>query len=283
MKISRIAIAAAAFFGANGSAMAACNVTGNIVTFTVTGNLTETDCASTATVATQGIAITTLQTDKADKSYVDSENDAQDDVTSGHGSAISALQTENAGQQDQLDDHEDRLGDVEAKNDEQDERLDKQKAAIKANYRWDAKQQKQINHLKQSDKAQWHKIKKLKQENEDQWDHIGSLETLTSEHEGRLNAHDAVLSQHSATLAHHGERLDSQAKGIAIATAMPDTWLQPHEKFAIAGGLGGFDSEAAVAFSAIGRIDGTWSLNAGLGSDVEFKEFGWKVGARAGW
>lgn len=104
---------------------------------------------------------------------------------------------------------------------------------------------------------------------------LDSLESVNASQGAAINAHSALLSEHAA-------RLDKQARGLAIAMAMPDTWLQPNEKFAIAGGFGGFDSETALAFSTIARIDETWSLNAGLGADIEFKEFGWKVGARAG-
>lgn len=108
------------------------------------------------------------------------------------------------------------------------------------------------------------------------YNRLGSLEGVTGSHGSQLNAHSALLSQHSA-------RLDEHAKGLAIAMAMPDTWLGEKDRFAIAGNLGGFSDETAIGFAAIARIDQTWSLNAGVGSDTEFEEFGWKIGARAGW
>lgn len=104
---------------------------------------------------------------------------------------------------------------------------------------------------------------------------ITALENLATAQGAQINAHSALLSQHSA-------RLDTQAKGIAISMALPDTWLGDKEKFAVMGNIGGFDGETAIGFGAIGRIDQTWSLNARLGADTEFKEFGWSVGARAG-
>ena len=112
---------------------------------------------------------------------------------------------------------------------------------------------------------------------------LGSLETVNVDQGSAINAHSALLSEHSATLADHGKRLDSVEKGLAIATAMPDTWLSDKQSFAIAAGVGGFGDEVALGFAAIGRIDETWSVNAGFGGDTEFKEFGWKAGVRAGW
>lgn len=111
----------------------------------------------------------------------------------------------------------------------------------------------------------------------------GRLATDGGEIFGRLDGHDQAITAQSALLSEHTARLNEQAKGLAIAMAMPDAWLGEKQRFAIAGGVGGFGDETAIAFSAIGRLDETWSLNAGFGGDTEFKEFGWKVGARAGW
>lgn len=107
-------------------------------------------------------------------------------------------------------------------------------------------------------------------------DAFGNLASDAGQTFSQINANTALLSQHSA-------QLETQGKGIAIAMAMPDAWLGDKERFSIAGSVGGFDGETAIAFAAIVRIDQTWSLNAGLGADTSFEEFGWKVGARAGW
>jgi hypothetical protein len=106
-------------------------------------------------------------------------------------------------------------------------------------------------------------------------DQIVALQNLTASHTASINAHSALLSDHSA-------RLNEHEKGLAIAMAMPDAWLSDKERFAIAGNLGGFGDETAVGFAAIIRVDEHWSLNSKLGSDTQFEQFGWTVGARAG-
>jgi hypothetical protein len=122
----------------------------------------------------------------------------------------------------------------------------------------------------------------------------GSLEVVTSDSEGRLatdggaiynqlGAHSSTLDAHSAMLSDHATRLDEHSKGLAIAMAMPDAWLSDKKRFGVFGSVGGFDDETALGFAAIGRIDETWSLNAKVGSDTEFKHFGWQVGAGAQW
>jgi uncharacterized coiled-coil protein SlyX len=357
-KHMKIAISTIALIVAmTGAAGAACNVSGNIVAFTVTGQLNESDCASAATVGLQGTSIANLQSsdsaqnaaisgiqstvtghtaqigalqtsdanqnaaiilnyawDSVQQAQIGSlqaghaaqgtaivtlqgtvsghtttltyhggritaleTNDAAQDATlNGHTTAIGALQSQTALQQDQLDSHEQRLDDSDVKNgeqddaieaekvrnDDQDERLDKQKKAIKANYAWDKKQQGQI--------------KDLKQENQDQWDHIGSLELATEQQGAAINAHSALLSQHTAKLEDH-------SKGLAIAMAMPDAWLSDKKRFGVFGAIGGFDGETAMGFAAIGRIDDTFSLNAKLGADMDFDQFGWQVGLGAQW
>lgn len=268
----------AIFLAVTGAAQAACNVT---VTMPVslTNPLTEADCASAATVASQGTAITGLQTDVGalQTTSIDHEgrivtletNDtAQDATLTGHTSAITALQSENAAQQASIDDHETRIDAGEAKNTEQDGRLDDHDAV-------DADHETRITanttkNVEQDTRLDGHDTA------------IGSLETDNVNQWTAINAHSALLSEHSATLANHGKRLDKHEKGLAIAMSMPDAWLSDKERFAIAGNIGGFGDEIALGIAAIGRIDGTWSLNAKAGTDSEAKEFGWSVGARAG-
>lgn len=90
-----------------------------------------------------------------------------------------------------------------------------------------------------------------------------------------INAHSALLSDHSA-------RLDEHAKGLAIAMSLPDLYLTERERFSIAGNLGGFGDETGIGAGVAIRLDQNWSINGKLGADIEFKEFGWSVGARAG-
>jgi len=122
--------------------------------------------------------------------------------------------------------------------------------------------------------------------------HSTELASLSSENtvqNGRLedleytsNFHTSRLNSIDRSLADHTRRLDEQAKGLAIAMAMPDTWLSDKDNFAIAGNFGGFGDEMAFGFAMIGRLDQNWSLNAKVGSDVDFEQFGWSIGARAG-
>ena len=105
---------------------------------------------------------------------------------------------------------------------------------------------------------------------------IGSLETTAIEHDRRISANaDAI--------ANHAVHLDELDKGLAIAMAMPDAWLSDKKTFGIFGSVGGFNGETAVGFAAIGRIDETWSINGKLGTDTDFDQFGWQVGAGAQW
>lgn len=105
---------------------------------------------------------------------------------------------------------------------------------------------------------------------------LGGLESGVSANAAAITANTALLSEHSA-------RLDEQAKGLAIAMAMPDAWLSDKKRFGVFGAVGGFGDETALGFAAIGRIDETWSLNAKVGSDTSFDEFGWQVGVGAQW
>ncbi len=169
-----------------------------------------------------------------------------------------------------------RLTGVENKNTEQDGRLNGVENKNK-------EQDKRLDQNDKTDKKQWFAIGGLAHDNYKQWHAIGKLDVKNDQQDMRLNAHEAILSQHSATLGAHSRRLDKHEKGLAIAMSMPDTWLSDKEKFAIAGNIGGFGDETALGFAMIGRVNETWSLNMGVGTDTSGDEFGWKAGARAGW
>jgi hypothetical protein len=122
----------------------------------------------------------------------------------------------------------------------------------------------------------------------------GSLEVVTSDSEGRLatdggaifnqlGEYGSRLDSHSAMLSAHSKKLEEHSKGIAIAMSLPDAWLESNKRFAIAGSLGGFDDQTAIGAAAIFRLDETWTVNGKLGSDTDFEQFGWTVGARASW
>lgn len=105
---------------------------------------------------------------------------------------------------------------------------------------------------------------------------IADLHDLNAAQQQTLNAHTALLSDHT-------RRLDEQAKGLAIAMAMPDAWLSDKKTFGIFGSIGGFGDETAMGFAAIGRLNETWSVNGKFGADTSFDEFGWQVGFGAQW
>lgn len=262
MKTSAAAIIAALGLVVSSQAEAACNVSGGIISFTITGQLTETDCASTSTVNGQ---VSNLQTQIDNITTVDIVNGTIKSEDIGNGEVKNSNLGQNSVTSDKIQDHTVQGQDIAygtvTGNNIKDGSVQKKDLSYSVQHQMNAT-------------SQWTYINTIW--NAKQQGQIYDLRTENSEQWEAISANTALLSQHSS-------RLDSHAKGLAIAMAMPDTWLQPHEKFAIAGNIGGFDDETAIAFSGIARIDETWSLNAGLGSDTEFKEFGWKFGARAGW
>lgn len=76
--------------------------------------------------------------------------------------------------------------------------------------------------------------------------------------------------------------LEKHARGIAIATAMPDAYLMPGEKAMIAGNIGGFGGTSAIAIAGAVRVSKRLSFNAGIGADTRFKDVGWKAGGHIG-
>lgn len=111
----------------------------------------------------------------------------------------------------------------------------------------------------------------------------GATHTAIKQNASDIGAVQADNANQWNAINGNSDRLDTHAKGLAIAMSMPDAWLGEKEKFAVAGNVGGFDSETALGFAAIARIDHTWSLNTKFGADTGFEEYGWTVGARAGW
>lgn len=105
---------------------------------------------------------------------------------------------------------------------------------------------------------------------------LGSLENTNAQQWNQIEDNTARLNT-------FGVRLEDAEKSIAIATAMPDAWLSDSKGFGVFGSVGGAGNETAIGFAAIGRIDQTWSINAKLGADTDFEQFGWQVGAGAQW
>lgn len=264
------AVFTAAIFSAP-AAYAACNVTPNTsFPALLTNPLIETDCASAAVVTSQGGDIstlqgtatthegwlTTLQTDKADKSYVDNENAAQDSAnTTKNDEQDAAIATEkgrNDTQDTTLADHETRITANKARLDTFTPDSGGADGSIE---KWAGGVNKSISDIENVNTEQWKAI----------------------------HDNSSLLKEHSATLSQHTQKLEEHEKGLAIAMAMPDVWLSDSKSFGVFGSVGGFGDETALGFAAIGRVDKTWSLNAKFGGDTEFKQFGWSAGAGAQW
>ena len=76
------------------------------------------------------------------------------------------------------------------------------------------------------------------------------------------------------------EGVQTAISGASIALAMPDAYLNPHENFAIAGGVSAFGNQNGIAFNMIARGRRGWSFGAGAGTAGG--EIGGKLQARWG-
>lgn len=105
---------------------------------------------------------------------------------------------------------------------------------------------------------------------------IDTLAAESRQQQAAINAHDALLSEHSA-------KLGALSEGIAMAMALPDTWLSDLERYAVAGNCATYDGNAACGFAFIGRLNTQWSFNVKASAPTNFNQFGATVGARYGW
>lgn len=252
-----------------------------------------------------------LQNNKADKSDLDTvesesiaRDNVQDDRLSTAEGDIDRIQRTNIRQMHRLNNHDRRINQntsdidgLEAENGEQWSAIQESSEDIDQIQRTNIRQMRRLNEhdrdisslenendrqqrqINTNNAVNWHQKRRL----DDHDDAIGSLEDHNLVQDAAINANSSALMEHSKTLASHSRRLDDQEKGIAISIAMPDAYLNPLEKFAVAAGFGGYEGE--TAFGAIGavRIDQTFSLYAGGGMSTDGDQFGWKAGARAGW
>ena len=133
---------------------------------------------------------------------------------------------------------------------------------------------------------------------------IDANEAKNDEQDGRLDGHDTTLVNHNSRINHNAavnhaqdDRIDENTAAInhntaaiednaasaAIALSMPDSFLNDSESYSIAAGFGGTGDD--TAFGAIGtiRFDETWNGYVGGGLSFKGDQYGWKIGARAGW
>ena len=121
----------------------------------------------------------------------------------------------------------------------------------------------------------------------------GRIGIVTSDRNGNLANSEALadtIKRNEAGVAANRasnerifQELEKHARGIAIATAMPDAHLNQSENFVIAGNVGGYGSETAFGFGGAVRIDEHLSMSLSMATDTGFKDTGWKVGGRVGW
>jgi hypothetical protein len=85
----------------------------------------------------------------------------------------------------------------------------------------------------------------------------------------------------AARSARAAELRASESFAVAAALSQP-TWLEPHENFAISGGLGFTGDGAAIGFTGVMRLDRNVSGFAGVAIAPSGNWAG-RVGARVGW
>ncbi len=255
-------------------AAAKCEVTQPTGLFNVAvgSSHTETDCASTADTKA-------ALDKKADITYVDSQilivqgavdaekirNDNQDTTLGEHGA--------------QLKDHEGRIVATEEKNAAQDETLGEHGARITATEEKNAEQDKTLKDHDERITTNTNDIATTNNRLDSFNGTGGSLETWATNTDTHLAAIDQTNFAQDNRLTGLERTSEKHARGIAIAMAMPDTWLSDREKFAFAFNVGGFDDQTAFGAAAIVRFDSHWSGNMKVGADSGFKDLGWTVGA----
>jgi len=260
--IAAIAILAMSAVYAN----AACNVTAPSIGSHLLGAHTETDCASAADVAAQGVTIGTLQTDVGvlhgtaidhkDRIIVLETDSAL------HTSAITALQSGHAAQQLEIDA-------LETENAEQQNGI--QDNADK-NVDQDADIETNTDNIAQN------------KERMDQFNGTsGTVEAWATSVDETNSAQNVAIANNAAAISSNAAGIEENSKGVAISMAMPDAFLDATENFSIAAGFGGFESDTAFGVIGSARLDKTWSLYGGGGMSTEGDTYGWKAGARAGW
>jgi len=280
MKVAVSAIAVIAVMGLSATAAsAACQVThGTAAQVLANGAAShnEADCASATDVANQGAAISTLQTDvgtlqgisvthgadiaalqtgKADVTYVDSQNGAQD-IVIGQKADKTYVDDEN--------DAQDTVIATKADKSYVDDENDAQDAVIAT------------------------KVDKTRLDNFNGTG--GSLENWATGVDNTNAAQTALLSQHSgqiAALEGNVSKLfkknDQAFEGVAMALAMESPQVDPGKRFGISLNWGNFEGENAIAGAAKLRFDDTWAGTAGVGYGLNQNTLGVRAGVQAQW
>ena len=128
----------------------------------------------------------------------------------------------------------------------------------------------------------------------------GPTELVTADANGNLATIDGAtfldarfngaLSAQNARIDAQGRRIDSNADdieenraGIAIALAMESPYVPANATFALSGGFGYYENESAFAFATSYRASPSFVLSAGVGSGLNEKTVGARVGAQYSW
>lgn len=173
------------------------------------------------------------------------------------------------------------------------------------------KQDKQISKLQDSDAKQNKRIRGVEQHNARQDDQLAGHEKRITVTEAETRAHAIMLDHHGRTLASHGEdirdlgrenadqwraisshektldaygvQIGQLREGVAMAMAMPDTWLSDLESFAVAGNVATYDGATALGFAFVGRLTTHSTMNIKAAGTSDLKQFGLSAGYRYGW
>lgn len=203
---------------------------------------------------------------------------------------ITNLQNEDVNLQNQISDNDSEISDLQSENVAQQSEIDANTAGVAANTSTNATQQGQIDQNAADISTNAGNIASNTAKNTEQDGRLDTHQaTLIShgetivDHGAAIDANSALISENIARLDRQGAKLDEHDKLLAIAMAMPDSWLSDKKSFGVFGAVGGTGDETAIGFAAIGRLDETWTVNAKIGADVEFDQVGWQAGFGAQW
>jgi hypothetical protein len=108
----------------------------------------------------------------------------------------------------------------------------------------------------------------------------GPISLVTTDPSGNLASDGGALFSGLSGL---GQQVDENTEGIAMALAMEAPYVPPGQKFAMSGGVGFFQDEAAFALGAGLRVNPNLQLSAGVGVGFRENTVGGRVGLTYGW
>jgi uncharacterized coiled-coil protein SlyX len=264
------------------SAHAACNVTVTSFPGVLTNPFTETDCASAATVASQGAAIGALQTNDAAQdatlaTHGTTLTDHEGRITTlegdsaSHGLAITALQSASAAHAVTLADHETRIGAAETKNSEQDGRLDGHDTMLTSHG----------NRITATETTNAQQDVTLAAHGATLVSHGTAISNLQSENAAQWAAIDAGVAKD----AQQDKRINDLSEEMAEGLAMVAGLHIPHVEKSFAASLSGgfYEGSTAVGGAAAIRIDQHWQFGGAVTVGTETGRVAGKAAVTGQW